>query len=449
MKKLHTWTDIHDPMLFNKRADEEADELANVFEIVSAREEKLIETFHINIVGNQMTNVQTNDQIETGIKDAIVKTRSQYMDPMDILAKHLPDASRNYHARLTNSLHWFLQSSVITSARLALINLYKKDSERPHVEGLTQPERFKEFCLNIGDTLKQPSMWNDGDLLTLAQKYKLMNEWGDQAMSAADADDRMYQPKTLTQMMLDEKPQTVRIETKANFRIYAEYQAKKYKDQPVIYAAKVEEYIRQMVEREDMMAKDFADTNRGLIGYVETVIDCIGANQPAFVVFTNMDKRFQRGVIDFTINSLDRIAARDIAKDRKVAPSEYIAILEAKDAAVEELANFRKNFADESEDLESATANRMTEKQLQHERAQKAAASTEAGAAGLDAADAMPNATQDEKIAAAAKAAEGKSTAQPAKQTTADIKTAVPTTPVIASTKPANKPVKVGDTVKA
>jgi hypothetical protein len=186
-----------------------------------------------------------------------------------------------------------------------------------------------------------------------------------------------------------------------------------------------------------------------LIGYVETVIDCIGANQPAYVIFTSMDKRFQRGLIDFTVNSLDRIAARDIPKDRSVPTSEYMDILEAKDAAIEELEAFRKMYADESEDLEETTANRMSAKEEAHQRAQKALVSTEAGAAGKDAADAMPNATGKEKLAAATKAAEGLSTEQPAKQTTADVPTNAPATPVVESTKRANKPLKVGDVVKA
>jgi hypothetical protein len=436
----HTWTNVHDPKLFNRNADEEADELANVFDIICEREDKLIETFHINLAGNQMTNVQTNDQLETSFKEQVVKTRNQYADPMDILAKHLPDASRNYHARLTNSLHWYLQSSVITSARLALINLYKKDAEKPHEEGTTQPERFKNFCLNISDTLMQPSMWVEGDLLTLAQKYKLMNEWGDQAMSAADADNRVYKPKTLIQMMLEEKPQAVRVETKANFELFAKHKFKKLMDQPVVYAAKVAEYVRLAVEREDLIAKDFADTNRGLIGYVETVIDCIGANQPAYVIFTSMDKRFQRGLVDFTVNSLDRIAARDIPKDRSVPTSEYMDILEAKDAAIEELEAFRKMYADESEDLEETTANRMSAKEEAHQRAQKALVSTEAGAAAVDAAS---------KGEDPVKAAEGKSTDAPAKQTTADVPTQAPATPDVQSTKPANKRLKVGDVVKA
>jgi hypothetical protein len=80
----------------------------------------------------------------------------------------------------------------------------------------------------------------------------------------------------------------------------------------------------------------------------------------------------------------------------------------------------------------------------QQERDQKAFFASDKGAAAVDAANAAPDA---DKVEAALKATSATPGNKPGKVLASNIATQVPPTPVIASTKPSNKPVKVGEVV--
>lgn len=363
-KPPHTWCNVHEP----DRLPEQADENADVFAAVSAIEEDRIQTSNRNLKGKFLMNTTvTNDQLETKI-EAAVHSRNTYGDPVTILGKHLPDVSRDYYARVLNSMHWYMQMAVINSARAILFDLYSDDEIKSDE---TPGEHFANFCLDIHDVLKRESIWTENETCVAAvEKHALMLKWEQKAISAANANDRDYEPKSLTDLLLEEKPAKVRVETRANFEVLAERQAKKLSTDPAVIELKKAEFMKRLVTREDMLAKDRVDGNKKLIPVIEVILEHIEKNTPRSVVFTSMDKKFMRSIISFAQATLERIAETDMAKDRKVTTQAYMRILDCQDSCIAELVKFRDDHANEAEELEYAG----TPQTEAHDRAQKAAA---------------------------------------------------------------------------
>ncbi len=372
-----SWVNVHEP---KRPLEEEADEHADVFAAVCAIEEDRIKTHSRNLKGKFIMTVK-NDQIETKLEEAIVHTRNQYGDPLSICSKHISVVSPDYYARVTNSMHWYSQMGVINAARSILFELYDENQTKSDE---TPAENLQAFCLDIHDVLAREDIWETNEVCKLAaEKYRLMLDWEKIAISAANANDRDYEPKTLTELLLAEKPAKVRMETRMNFEVLAERAARKLSDNPSVIELRKAETIKRLIQREDMLAKDRVEDNKRLIAVTEAIIEQIEKNvshRP--LIFTSMDKKFMRSAIDFTKRTLEGIAERDIAKDRKVTTQHYMRILDAQDKAIEELDKFKEQHASESEELEqSSYSGDPVEK---HNRAQKKLAASEEGSKAID-----------------------------------------------------------------
>ena len=213
----HTWCNVHieTPLHHEQVPDEHAD----VFKAVVAAEEHSLAYFNLNLIGKIV-----NQPIETTMAQALneagvrVHTRHAYGSPLDIVEKELPDVSRDYFARVTASMAWRMDTAVINAARALFYALYS-DSERD--EDVSNAEHFEAFTHDVAECVRQSSLWS-GDIAKpeaeqLAILMKVRLDWHEAAMHAANANDRDYNPKSIGEMLVEEKPAKLSVNARANY----------------------------------------------------------------------------------------------------------------------------------------------------------------------------------------------------------------------------------------
>lgn len=352
----HSWCNVHSVTPLHP--EQVPDESADVFDAVSAREEFSIDYFNLNLNLKAVNmNEIKNDQLATQLEQ-VVHRRHTYSGPQDIIEKHLPDVSNDYYARVTNSLAWRMDAAVIFGARTVLFDLYADDEI---ANDQTPREHFIEFCENIDTTLSHDSMFElNQACMDLVALMRLRLDWHDIAQAAAHANDRDYNPKTLGEMLVNEKPMKVRVETRANYELLAERAAK---GDP----KKKSEIMDRLIKRDEMMNEQRVDDNKRLIPFIERIIATAERHVPVHASIDDLDKRFGRSLIDFTMATLERIAESDVARDKKVSQQMFIRILDAQDKCIEELKELRDQRFSESDDLENV----RSQASIDHEKRMK------------------------------------------------------------------------------
>lgn len=345
----HTWCNVHieSPL----HPEQVPDDRVDVFEAVARAESASLEYHNLNLIGNIVMN-ETTTTLGQALNDAGVRTftRNAYIDIMGIAAKHIPDASRDFWARVTNSMAWRLDMAVINKARGAFYALY---SESERGDEVSAGDHFNDFIHQVGDQIRQDSLWSGdiakAELLELRTLMKVRLDWHELAMSAANANDRDYNPKSIGEMLIEEKPAKVSLQTMALYEVAAKRSAG---GDELKYARRMEQFRFA----HEVQAKDQVERNRRLISVVEVILAEADRQMDHDGVMSDLPKATQRQLVDFLMSTIERVSTTDLAKDRKMTIPQYTRCLDAADAAIDELKAWREQNVDEADDLEAQAA---------------------------------------------------------------------------------------------
>lgn len=317
----------------------------DVFEAVAAIEEDSLEFSNLNLnerlVMNQtqtpiaaaMIKAGVTHQVEAG---TVLGTGHAYFDPLDVLEDKI-GLHPVLHSRVLNSMAWMLDMSCINQARSILFNRYanaEHDMDDP----------FSNFCQGIAEDLSHDSLYDDeSDERTLAYLLALRPQWHDAAQNAASSDDRDYNPKSLHQLLAEEKPRTASLGARMNLELIATKEARGD-------AAKKARLMAAFMQRDEIQALQRVDSNKKLIPTITAILDTVARYAPSDTRFDLLPELTQKRLTQFTLDTVERTLSNDVAKRSQITPVAFSRIVDAAYEATEALGKvIETKFSDKGE----------------------------------------------------------------------------------------------------
>lgn len=310
------WTNVHVP---EPNHPEEPDDTADVFESVSQVESERLEFFNLNLIGTEiMTNSIATALLSAGVTHTLpAKIHGHsYFDPIDVVEDNL-GSNAMMMAKTTSSLAWNLDIICINTARSVLYSRYAESDK----SNLPAGNPFDLFCQGVVEDLSHDSLYEDeSPTKTLAQLLALRTQWHDAAQSAAAADDRDYNPKSLEQMLTEEKPMTADIGERTNLKMIAKMEASGD-------AAKEARLMQSYIDSSNIAAQNRTENNKRLIPTITLIISTVQRYAPASTRFDHLPKLTQKTLTERTISTINRIKM-EVAKTLARNPIEFGHVIE-------------------------------------------------------------------------------------------------------------------------
>lgn len=290
-----------------------------------------------------------------------------YFDPLELLEDKIGQQPM-LHSRVLKSISWMIDNSCISQARTILFARYKDDDH----EGITDP--FGNFCQQIAADLSHESIYiEESNEHTLALLLALRQQWHDAAGRAAAADDQDYNPKSLRELMIDEKPQTANVGTRHNYQTmahdeamvgYAEEKAKAIKVDPVNGAAHFDDMIDAKIKRlidiylssNIILQAQRAEGNKKLMPTILEILRTASRYASADVRFDHLPLSSQRRLTQFVVATVERMKV-DLAQRLANQPLAFGRVSEAALNATTALNKVLATKFTEVGDLENTSLN--------------------------------------------------------------------------------------------
>ena len=334
------WTHVHEPA--PTHLDEIPDDNSDVFEAVAAEEEHSLEFFSRNIAGKRiMKQIETNPTALAQALEAsgVVHMVNNYFDPTDVLNEKL----RLYpvlHSRVMTSMAWMLDMAVVNTARQVLFTRYSELEQ-------TGEEAWNDFHHQFIEDLSHPSLYiqEGSNEQTLAQLIALRPLWHELAGQASAAADRDYNPKTLEEQLLAEKPRKTSIQARMNLDILAAKEARGDD-------AKRQRLVATLVARDEVQAMERVKGNKKQIGTIMGIIGTAFRFAEFETRFDHLPMRNQKFFTVQAVNAIERSQA-DIAKLSRITSLEFVRIVDAAFDTTEVLNKVLREKYSEVYELES------------------------------------------------------------------------------------------------
>ena len=278
-----------------------------------------------------------------------------YFDPADLVMDYVARAPELY-AKVASSMAWSVDNACINAARNILFKYYAAAQER--AENASDVV-FSEYCAEVADDLSHESLYLPGPELdnpeyTLAVLLAIRDQWHDAAFSAAAADNRDYNPKSLRELMDAEKPRDPDVGTVKNHALMAKLEA----NGDVELEARL---LTSMIEAEKLASISRVARSKPLrptILEILRTVKAYGTQEAAR--FDQLPISLQRSLSTQVLNTLDR-SANDLASRLARQPIAFARMAEAKHQCKKALdAVIATKFIDDG-DLENVTS------QVQHD----------------------------------------------------------------------------------
>lgn len=392
------WTHVHE---VTPRDPASTPSEFDVFETVAAREELSLVTKQTNLLGQFI--MKTPVAQPTALAAALTKAHlvspgtmesitsgHTYFDPVDVLEDKL-----GHHpallSRVLDSVTWMLDSSCITQARQILFARFKEAESIIAPDGELTRETFEEFCQHVSEDLAHESLYEgeESPEQTLAILMALRNHWHQATQGAVNADNRDYEPKSLRQLIENEKAREASLGERNNLRAMAVEEANiNYADAKAKYiavnpakserAAEFDKLIEEKIDRiyKDYLAASFiasnqrTEGNKRLIEVTLEVLRTVARYAPADARFDELPMKMQQRLTQFALGAIDRVKI-DMAARLARKPVEFGRMRETARDAIEALTKIVQDKYDDVGELEYAG---MPGKVDNFNRAQKAAA---------------------------------------------------------------------------
>jgi hypothetical protein len=387
------WTHVHD---IAPRDPATIASDFDVFETIAAREELSLATHQTNLLGQFIMNTPSPTALAAAMTKAhiiapgTIESGHTYFDPVDMLEDKLGHYPVML-SRVLDSTTWMLDSSCITQARMILFTRWKEAESIITPEGELTHESFADFCQHVAEDLSHDSLYEgeESPEQTLSILMALRNQWHKATQGAVNADNRDYDPKSLRQLVENEKPKQASVGARRNLHDMAVEEANiNYDDAKAKYmavnpdkperAAEFDEQIKQKAERlyQDYLAASFiastnrVESNKKLVEITLEVLRTVNRYAPADARFDELPMKMQQRLTQFALGAIDRVKV-DLADRLASKPIEFGRVREAARAAIEALTKIVQSKYDDVGELEYAG---MPQGVTDHNRAQKAAA---------------------------------------------------------------------------
>ena len=306
-----------------------AAEHSDPLEILEQTEDELIALYQRNIHGEPIMTAISEAYDQAQAKR--IKTR---LDLLEVVKdKVIHPQLRN---RVLSSMAWMLDIMTINKARDVYYKMYSNTQQAPDISGIDGynefMSRFDEVMHGIDDT--------DSEVVELTRLLGLRDTWHDAAESAATNADRRYNPKSLEQLLRDEKPQTIdslsmkKMEQQADAT--NEPQPNETPQQKAEREAVYKQTLAMLVDKQRNQNAERFRARRETLGFILLIIDYAIKHKRECAQFGDLDKTMQERLSDFAQKAIAR-AQNDMATDRSVTTMEYPSIIKEARAAVAEI----------------------------------------------------------------------------------------------------------------
>jgi len=266
-------------------------------------------------------NAQTHNQnpIAAALNAAGVTSTTfaapNYYCPLDTLDDKIGQHAV-LHSRVITSMAWYLDSACINQARNVLFARYAQSE----IEG---DDKFGNFCQDVAVDLDHESLYvgEQSNEQTLAQLLALRHHWHTAAQSACAAEDRDYNPKSLRDQMLAEKPRTADVGTRVNFEQMAKTMA--HGD-----IALEKRMYATMCAANDTALAQRAEGSRKLMPTILEILRTASRYAPAETRFDHLPAVVQHRLTKAASATLDRTMI-DLASRLSKQPIEFARISES------------------------------------------------------------------------------------------------------------------------
>lgn len=350
------WTNVHVPTPVHM--EEIPDEDTDVFESVSDLEEDSLDYSNLNLNGKTIMTKNTLASALTtaGIIHTMPAQGHNYFDPMDIVEDNLGNNAMLLW-KTTGSIAWNLDTTCINAARTVLYKRYA-ESDKSELERGVNP--FDLFCQGIVHDLSHQSLYDDESVeRTLVQLLALRTQWHDAAQSAASAYDKDYNPKSLEQMLLEEKPMAADVGERINLKVIAKLEAAGDE-------AKEARLLQAYIDASEIASKNRVENNKKLIPTISLILSVAERYAPADTRFDHLPLSTQKLLTERTVSTINRIKM-DVAKTLARNPIEFGHVIEAAYSCTNALNETIKAKYSDAGELENAgRINQVSD----HERSQ-------------------------------------------------------------------------------
>ena len=314
------WTNVHVPTPVHM--EEIPDEDTDVFESVSDIEEESLDYSNLNLNGKFiMTKNTLANQLATvaGAIHTVNEQGHNYFDPIDVVEDHLGINSQML-AKSMSSIAWNLDMVCLNQARTVLYERYAESDKAEPEQGVNP---FDLFCLGIVEDLSHESLYEqDGSSeQTLAQLLALRTQWHASAQSASARNDKDYNPKSLNQMLIEEKPRTAQLGERANLKVIAKFEAKGD-------IAKEARMLESYILASEVQAQQRTENSKKLIPTITLIVSTAERYAPANTRFDHLPATTQSKLTEQVIKTINRIKM-DIAKTMANEPIAFGHVIEA------------------------------------------------------------------------------------------------------------------------
>lgn len=313
------WTNVHVPTPVH--LDEIPDEDTDVFESVSDIEEESLDYSNLNLTGK---HIMTKNTIASALASAgVVHTVNEhghnYFDPIDFVEDHLGTNAMMLFKSM-GSIAWSIDTACINAARTVLYKRYAESDKSEPVRGVNP---FDLFCQGIVEDLSHQSLYDDEGSAeqTLVQLLALRTQWHDSAQAAASAHDKDYNPKSLEQMLLEEKPQATDVGERVNLAVIAKMEA-------AGDAAKEARLLQSYVDASEIASKNRTENNKKLIPTIALILSVAERYATADTRFDHLPLSTQKLLTERVVSTVNRIKM-DVAKTLARNPIEFGHVIEA------------------------------------------------------------------------------------------------------------------------
>lgn len=288
--------------------------------------------------------IPTGTMAQLAVLKPIVAAGTSFFDPIELLEDHLGHQAP-LHARVLESMVWMLDNSCISQARTILFARY---AEVDH----DAPDAFNNFCQDVAENLDHPSLYgedSDGSPeQTLSILLAVRDQWHDAAACAAAADDRDYKPKSLRQLMEEEKAKLADVGTRVNYKTLANLEA-------AGDTAKAERLFASYMEADALASTQRVANNRSLMPTLLELLRTVKRYAVEASRFDHLPLSVQRRLTTFAVGVVDRTKV-DVAKRFAKQPIAFGHIAEAAHQATVALSHvITTKFTDVGE-LENITS---------------------------------------------------------------------------------------------
>lgn len=237
--------------------------------------------------------------LETALAQTGITSGHTYFDPMDTLMDKMGDQPQ-LHARVAESVVWMLDASCISQARKILFARYSEADQ-------TVNNAFQSFCMDVHADLRHDSLYEDDtNEHVLAILLGMRNDWHDAAASAASADDRDYNPKSLREQMESEKPSKASFGARINLQALA-------KDEANGDVEAEKRIYQDFLDADVIAAASRAEGNKSLMPTVLEILRTVSGYAPADARFDQLPLAKQKQLTTFALGAIDRTLV-DVAK---------------------------------------------------------------------------------------------------------------------------------------